>query len=424
MLMKPLQPVRGTSDLMPQRKSQMNLVIEKAGMISTRYGFQAMETPIFEFTEVFSRPLGESSDVVAKETYSFQDRGGVGITLRPEGTASVMRALISNGLTQSLPQKFFYSGPMFRYERPQKGRMRQFNQIGCEFIGSFSPLSDAEIIGCAADILSELGVLGKCTLYLNSLGDAKSREDYRRSLVTYMQEYKDSLSGDSQRRLFVNPLRILDSKAKEDLDILKNAPKLPKFLTTQAKKHFDSVTNMIEKAGINWQLDEKLVRGLDYYSHTAFEFVTDALGSQGTVLGGGRYDGLSSMLGGPNIGAVGFAAGVERLALLIENAEEFKYDISVIIADNRAETYAYALARELRSFGLRVDIPLASQIGKKLKRADSFGCAFSFIIGETEINSNTLQVKNMTSGEQQQIIRSEVFSFVIKFFENKMEGIQ
>lgn len=422
--MKLMRPVRGTTDLMPKQKSQMNFVIEKAVVIANRYGFQAMETPIFEFKEVFSRPLGESSDVVAKETYSFQDRGGADLTLRPEGTASVMRALISNGLTQSLPQKFFYSGPMFRYERPQKGRMRQFNQIGCEFIGSFEPLSDAEIIGCAADILSELGVLEKCTLYVNSLGDNESRDNYRASLVSYLLEYKESLSVDSQRRLSSNPLRILDSKAKEDIEIVENAPKLLEFLTTQAKKHFDRVTNLLDLAGIDWQLDKKLVRGLDYYSHTAFEFVTNGLGSQGTVLGGGRYDGLSSMLGGPNIGAVGFAAGVERLALLTEQTEDFKYDIAVITADEYAEKHAFALAKDLRSCGLCVDIPLANQIGKKLKRANLIGCTLSFIIGKTEINSNSLQVKFMENGEQKQINKSEAVSFAKNFFEGRIKGIQ
>ena len=422
--MKLIQPVRGTTDLMPKQKSQMNFIIEKAVVIASRYGFRAIETPIFEFSEVFSRPLGESSDVVAKETYSFQDRGGADLTLRPEGTASVMRALISNGLTQSLPQKFFYSGPMFRYERPQKGRMRQFNQIGCEFIGSFEPLSDAEIIGCAADILSELGVLEKCTLYVNSLGDTESRDNYRASLVSYLLEYKDSLSVDSQRRLSSNPLRILDSKAKEDIEIVEDAPKLFEFLTTQAKKHFDRVTNSLEIARINWQLDEKLVRGLDYYSHTAFEFVTDALGSQGTVLGGGRYDGLSSMLGGPKIGAVGFAAGVERLALMIEKTKNFEYDIAVIIADDCAEKHAFALAKDLRSCGFCVDIPLANQIGKKLKRANLIGCSLSFIIGKTEINSDSLQVKFMENGQQKQIDRSEVLFFTKQFFEGRKKGIQ
>ena len=410
--MKPMQPVRGTADLMPRQKSQMNFVVEKAIMIAGRYGFQSMETPIFEFTEVFSRPLGESSDVVAKETYSFEDRGGTSLTLRPEGTASVMRALISNGLTQTLPQKFFYSGPMFRYERPQKGRMRQFHQIGCEFIGTFEPLADAEVISCAAHLLLELGILDKCKLYLNSLGDAESRDKYRSVLIGYLKNYSASLSKDSQRRLALNPLRILDSKAIEDREIIKNAPKLNEFLTVNSKEHFNRVTDALEKSLINWQLDTNLVRGLDYYSHTAFEFVTDALGSQGTVIGGGRYDGLSSMLGGPNIGAVGFAAGVERLTFLIEKTEEFKYDVAVIIADDEASMEAFALAQKLRSVGLKVDIPFASQLGKKLKRANSLGCSLSLIIGKDEINSNTLQIKFMESGEQKKIAKSEAIAFV------------
>ena len=264
--------------------------------------------------------------------------------------------------------------------------------------------------------MSELGVLEKCTLYLNSLGDAESRDNYRASLISYLLDYKDSLSDDSQRRLLVNPLRILDSKAKEDVKIVENAPKLLQYLTAQARKHFERVTYMLEKAGVNWQLDEKLVRGLDYYSHTAFEFVTDALGSQGTVLGGGRYDGLSSMLGGPHIGAVGFAAGVERLALLTEHAKDFKYNVAVIIADDKAESDAFVLAKKLRSLGLHVDIPLEKQIRKKLKRANSIGCSLSFIIGETEINRDTLQVKLMASGEQTEIMKSEVLSFVNQFF--------
>ena len=420
--MKPMQPVRGTADLMPKQKSQINIVLEKAHLIASRYGFQDMETPIFEFTEVFSRPLGESSDVVAKETYSFEDRGGSSLTLRPEGTASVMRALISNGLTQSLPQKFYYAGPMFRYERPQKGRMRQFHQIGCEYIGSFNPLADAEVIGCAAQFLSELGVLDTCILHLNSLGDAESRDDYRAALVAFLSGFKNGLSIDSQRRLNENPLRILDSKADEDREILKNVPRLPEFLTTQAKQHFEQVTNALDKAGIEWQLDTNLVRGLDYYSHTAFEFITDALGSQGTVLGGGRYDGLSAMLGGPDIGAVGFAAGVERLALLIEKKEEFTYDIAVVIADDNVASDGFALAQNLRLQGLKTDIPMAPQLGKKLKRASSIGCKLSFIIGENEIKSDTIQVKIMTTGEQKQILKSEAISFAKKFLKHNLKG--
>ena len=417
-----MQPVRGTIDLMPKQKSQMNTVIEKASLVASRYGFQDMETPIFEFTEVFSRPLGESSDVVAKETYSFEDRGRSSLTLRPEGTASVMRALISNGLTQSLPQKFYYAGPMFRYERPQKGRMRQFHQIGCEYIGSFNPLADAEVIGCAAQFLSELGVLDTCILHLNSLGDSESRNIYRAKLVAFLSDYKNDLSIDSQRRLNENPLRILDSKVNEDREIIKNAPRLPAFLTTQSKQHFEQVTNALDKAGINWKLDTNLVRGLDYYSHTAFEFITDELGSQGTVLGGGRYDGLSAMLGGPDIGAVGFAAGVERLALLIKQNDEFTYDIAVVIADDNAASDGFALAQNLRLKGLKTDIPMAAQLGKKLKRASLIGCKLSFIIGENEIKSDTVLVKIMITGEQKQIGISEAISFASKFLERELES--
>ena len=417
-----MQPVRGTADLMPRQKSQMNIVLEKASLIASRYGFQDMETPIFEFTEVFSRPLGESSDVVAKETYSFEDRGRSSLTLRPEGTASVMRALISNGLTQSLPQKFYYAGPMFRYERPQKGRMRQFHQIGCEYIGSFNPLADAEVIGCAAQFLSELGVLDTCILHLNSLGDTESRNNYRAKLVAFLSDYKNDLSIDSQRRLNENPLRILDSKVDEDREIIKNAPRLPASLTTQSKQHFEQVTNALDKAGINWKLDTNLVRGLDYYSHTAFEFITGELGSQGTVLGGGRYDGLSAMLGGPDMGAVGFAAGVERLALLIKQNDEFTYDIAVVIADDNVASDGFALAQSLRLQGLKTDIPMATQLGKKLKRASLIGCKLSFIIGENEIKSDTVMVKIMITGEQKQIEISEAISFASKFLECKLES--
>ena len=420
--MKPIQPVRGTTDLMPKQKSQMNTVIEKASLVASRYGFQDMETPIFEFTEVFTRPLGESSDVVAKETYSFEDRGRSSLTLRPEGTASVMRALISNGLTQSLPQKFYYAGPMFRYERPQKGRMRQFHQIGCEYIGSFNPLADAEVIGCAAQFLSELGVLDTCILHLNSLGDTESRNNYRAKLVAFLSDYKNDLSIDSQRRLNENPLRILDSKVDEDREIIKNAPRLPASLTTQSKQHFEQVTNALDKAGINWKLDTNLVRGLDYYSHTAFEFITGELGSQGTVLGGGRYDGLSAMLGGPDMGAVGFAAGVERLALLIKQNDEFTYDIAVVIADDNAASDGFALAQSLRLQGLKTDIPMATQLSKKLKRASLIGCKLSFIIGENEIRSDTVMVKIMITGEQKQIEISEAISFASKFLERKLES--
>ncbi|MGB1895311.1 MAG: histidine--tRNA ligase, partial [Candidatus Puniceispirillaceae bacterium] len=311
--MDTIQPVRGTSDLLPAEKAKHNYVIEHAKQGAGQFGYADMSTPIFEFTDVFSRPLGASSDVVAKETYSFEDRGGTGLTLRPEGTAAAMRALISNGLTQSLPQRWFYAGPMFRYERPQKGRMRQFHQIGCELIGPASALADAEIIACGVHILKSLGVLEHTNLHLNTLGDTQSRDAYRSALVSYLERYRSALSEDSQRRLDSNPLRILDSKSEADKSILQEAPRLNACLTPAAQAHFETVKQALEAASITWVEDLFLVRGLDYYSHTAFEFITDQLGAQGTVLGGGRYDGLSQTLGGPLLPAVGFAAGIERL---------------------------------------------------------------------------------------------------------------
>ena len=296
--MSRLQPARGTSDLLPSTMAAHRRVIDTARDAAGLYGFQEMATPIFEFAEVFSRPLGDSSDVVTKETYNFTDRGGETLTLRPENTAGVVRAMISNGLTQSLPLKFFYAGPMFRYERPQKGRMRQFHQIGIEYLGPRDGLADAEIIACGARVLAGLGVLDRCRLHLNSLGDAESRQAYRAALLAFLESHAAELSKDSQARLQTNPLRILDSKDAGDRAILENAPRLDGYLNDVSKRHFAAVTGALDSAGIDWTFDPLLVRGLDYYCHTAFEFITDALGAQGTVLGGGRYDGLSEMLVG------------------------------------------------------------------------------------------------------------------------------
>ena len=308
--MSRLQPARGTADLLPDSMAKHRLVIDAARTASARYGFQEMATPIFEFSEVFSRPLGESSDIVTKENYSFADRGGEILTLRPENTAGVVRAMISGGLTQSLPLKYFYAGPMFRYERPQKGRMRQFHQVGIEYLGPNDALADAEIIACGARFLASLGVLDDCELHLNSLGDSNSRTAYRAALIAYLETFADQLSDDSKTRLAVNPLRILDSKDAGDCAILQDAPRLQDYLNDVSKAHFADLTAALDGAGVAWVSDPLLVRGLDYYCHTAFEFVTTSLGAQGTVLGGGRYDGLAEMLGGPKVAGVGLAAGV------------------------------------------------------------------------------------------------------------------
>ena len=409
-----LQPVRGTADLLPEDKARHNHVVSVALDVASRYGFADMATPLFEFTQVFSRPLGATSDVVTKETYSFEDRGGTGLTLRPEGTASAMRAVISNGLTQSLPLRWFYAGPMFRYERPQKGRMRQFHQFGCELIGPASPLADAEIISLGAAILSELNVLPHTTLHLNSLGDQESRLAYRQALIDYLTQYRSSLSEDSQRRLDTNPLRVLDSKSESDQAILTEAPRLPAYLSDPAKAHFDQVFACLHKAGISFRLDPLLVRGLDYYSHTAFEFVTDKLGAQGTVLGGGRYDGLSETLGGSPLPAVGFAAGIERLALLGSDIATAPPDIGLLAADTESEAEAFGLAATLRQEGLSCVMPMNGNMGKKMKVANKLGCTFVIIAGSDELSRGAVSVRCMVDGEQSEVQISVLTSWLSK----------
>jgi histidyl-tRNA synthetase len=379
------------------------LVIDAARTASARYGFQEMATPIFEFSEVFSRPLGESSDIVTKENYSFADRGGEILTLRPENTAGVVRAMISGGLTQSLPLKYFYAGPMFRYERPQKGRMRQFHQVGIEYLGPDDSLADAEIIACGARFLASLGVLDDCELHLNSLGDSDSRAAYRAALIAYLETFADQLSDDSKTRLAVNPLRILDSKDAGDRAILQDAPRLQDYLNDVSKAHFADLTAALDSAGVAWVFDPLLVRGLDYYCHTAFEFVTTSLGAQGTVLGGGRYDGLAEMLGGPKVAGVGWAAGVERLAMLVETASVNNPKVAILTADDGARQAAFRLAEQLRDAGIDIDLPTSGAMGKKLKKADKAGIWTAVIMGSDELAKNTVQLRNLRDGSQQEL---------------------
>ena len=388
------------------------MVIDAARQATLRYGFQEIATPIFEFSEVFARPLGQSSDIVTKENYSFVDRGGEMLTLRPENTAGVVRAMISGGLTQCLPLKYFYAGPMFRYERPQKGRMRQFHQVGIEYLGPSDAFADAEVITAGARFLAHLGVLPDCVLHVNSLGDAESRAKYRAALVKFLSAHKADLSEDSQRRLEVNPLRILDSKELDDQAILKTAPKLQDYLNLESTKHFQSLVSALEAAGVNWVFDPLLVRGLDYYCHTAFEFITNNLGAQGTVLGGGRYDGLSEMLGGPAVAGVGWAAGVERLALLTGDAELAKPKVAILSADSDAETVAFRLAEALRDDGIDIDFPTAGSISKKLKKAARANIRFAIILGSDELAKNIVQLRDLENGKQSEIPMCDVPNFV------------
>jgi len=406
--MAKLQSPRGTSDLLPEDMASHRHVVDTAKIICLSFGYEEMATPIFEFTEVFARPLGETSDVVSKETYSFTDRGGEALTLRPEGTAGAVRALISAGLTQTLPQKFFYAGPMFRYERPQKGRMRQFHQIGVELMGVPGAVGDAEVIAMGHMVLSGLGVAEKCVLNINTLGDTESRQAYRQALVDYLSAYRGQLSEDSQRRLDLNPLRILDSKDEGDIALLGDAPRLDHFLNTASQQHFDSVRRYLDAAEIPAIINPRLVRGLDYYGHTTFEFITDALGAQGTVMAGGRYDGLAAMLGGGDVSGVGWAAGIERLAMLADVPSAPAVDVMMIGMSDDHMARLFPLAVSLRQEGMRVETGYAPQLGKQMKRADRIAARQVVILGDDEAARGVAILRSMADGEQTEIALTDL----------------
>ena len=399
--MSSLQPVRGTHDLYAEDGRRHRHVVETARAVAETYGYDEIATPIFEFSEVFKRTLGDVSDIVTKEMYSFVDRGGEALTLRPEGTAGVCRALVSNGMLQNLPLKFFYHGPMFRYERPQKGRQRQFHQIGIELLGVAQPQADVEVIALGARILERLGIRGRITLELNTLGDTESRQAYRTALVGYLSSFKDKLSEDSRMRLDRNPLRILDSKDEGDRRIVANAPLFSDHLNEASRNFFAAVTADLDRLGIEYKLNPLLVRGLDYYSHTAFEFTTDALGAQGTVMAGGRYDGLLEMMGGPATPGVGWAAGIERLAMLAEAPQAKRRPIAVIPAGDAAQGPALQLAERLRGAGFTVDLGYSGNLGKRMKRANKVGAIAAVILGEDELARNGVTLRDLDSGEQE-----------------------
>lgn len=401
--MSSLQPVRGTRDLIGDDQRRHRHVTDTARHVSGLYGFEEWQTPIFEDTGVFSRTLGETSDVVTKEMYTFADRGGDSVTLRPEGTAAVCRALVSNGLTQSLPQKVYYAGPMFRYERPQKGRYRQFHQIGVELIGPAEPLADAEVIACGWQILTTLGIADSVTLEINTLGDADSRAAYRAALVEYFTRYAAALSDDSRQRLERNPLRILDSKDEGDRKIVADAPTIAAHLTTLAAGFYDSVRNSLTALGIPFVENPRIVRGLDYYNHTAFEFVTTQLGAQGTVMGGGRYDGLVKQMGGPETPAVGWAAGIERLAMLIAEPLADAATIAVIPAGEDAEAAAFGIVQQLRQGGVRADIGYRGNLRRRMERANKMGARAAIILGSEEAARGVAQLKDLVTGTQSEV---------------------
>ena len=401
--MSQLQPVRGTHDLLPDEMRRYRRVVDTARDAAECAGYLEIETPIFEFSEVFKRTLGDTSDIVTKEMYTFTDRGGETITLRPENTASVARAFISEGLAQHTPLKYFYSGPMFRYERPQKGRLRQFHQTGVELIGVADPLGDVEIIAVGVEFLRRLGVWDRCHLEINSLGDGESRKAYRDVLVAYLSGHKDKLSKESVERLERNPMRILDSKDEGDKAIVANAPVYSEHLNQESKDFFSRVLEGLEAIGIPHVVNARLVRGLDYYCHTCFEIISDDLGAQSTVMGGGRYDGLIGIMGGPETPGVGWASGVERCMMLLKDEPKARRPIALVPIGEEAERKALILANEIRRGGLPADLGYSGNMGKRMKRANKVNARVAIILGENELAKNVAAVRDLDSGEQREV---------------------
>ena len=410
-----LQPVRGTHDLFPADMRRHRMVIDTARAVAERYGYGEIATPIFEFSEVFQRTLGDTSDIVTKEMYSFTDRGGENITLRPEYTAGIARAFISGGLQHQLPLKLFCHGPMFRYERPQKGRLRQFHQIDVELLGVAGPQADIEVIALGWDILTALDLSRRCVLELNTLGDQASRTAYRAVLVEYFRAHKADLSQDSLDRLDRNPLRILDSKDESDRKVVAGAPSFQDHLNEESHAFFATVKAGLETLGIPYKLNPRLVRGLDYYCHSAFEFTTADLGAQGTVLGGGRYDGLIETMGGPPTPGIGWAAGIERLAMLIAEPPTPPRPLAIVPMGHAGEAKALVLARDLRRAGFAVELGYAGNMKKRMQRANKVNARAAVILGEDELQRGAAAVRDLDSGEQTEIPLDRLEAHLARF---------
>ncbi len=365
--------IRGTQDIFGDEQRRFARVLNAFEKVRRLYAFQRVDLPVFEDTQVFARSIGETTDVVSKEMYSFEDRGGDSITLRPEFTAGICRAYLTEGWQQYAPLKLVTSGPVFRYERPQKGRYRQFHQIDAEVIGAAEPMADVELLAFADQLLNELGIAEGVTLQLNTLGDAETRDAWREALVAHFERHRGELSEDSLARLDKNPMRILDSKDPRDRPIADAAPDIDAHLTSEAGAFFEAVTRGLDAAGVKWTRNSRLVRGLDYYRHTAFEFVTDRLGAQGTVLAGGRYDGLIEALGGPHTPGVGWAAGVERLAMLLEERQATDVELSVLPDGEEYIGMARELTTALSDAQIRVESEWSGKYDRRYSRAKRSG---------------------------------------------------
>jgi histidyl-tRNA synthetase len=395
------RPIRGTQSMFGEEADRFHHVVQTFDRVRRLYGFGRVEVPVFEATAVFARSLGETTDVVSKEMYTFEDRGGDSLTLRPEFTAGIARAYLTEGWQQYAPMKVATHGPLFRYERPQKGRFRQFHQLDAEVIGAAEPAADVELLCFADQLLRELGISEGVTLKLNTLGDAASRDAWRASLIAHFEAHRGDLSEDSLTRLDKNPMRILDSKDPRDRPAADTAPKM--VLSVEAEDFFAKVREGLDAAGVAYEIAPHLVRGLDYYRHTAFEFVTDRLGAQGTVLGGGRYDGLIETLGGPHTPAVGWAAGIERLGMLCREpwaAEDMYGSVSVLPVNFESEAAAIEIAASLRRRQVRTDMTFKGNLKRRMQKADAFGAKIAVLVDVERWKTGTLEVKFLTTGEQ------------------------
>jgi histidyl-tRNA synthetase len=423
-----IQAVRGMQDILPAQKRICRAIEDVVREIMAGYGYQEIGLPLIEQTDLFKRLVGENTDIVEKEMYTFADRSGDNITLRPEGTAGCVRYALENGLLFNQVQRFWYSGAMFRYERPQKGRYRQFEQIGAECFGMAGPDIDAELLLMSARIWKRLGLDDDIKLELNSIGNPDDRTRFREALVEYLEQCKDELDEDSQRRLTTNPLRILDSKSEKTQSLLVGAPKLADFLDDESRQHFAGLCELLDDNGVPYEVNVNLVRGLDYYNKTVFEWTTNALGAQGTVCGGGRYDGLVELLGGKATSSVGFALGLDRLALMLAEKEQAvgrTADIYLVSHGPAARANALKLAETLRD-QVKLNIVTHCGDGKfkaQMKKADASGASMALILGEDEVAKGEVGVKSLREGgDQVQIDQTDLVEYCLDYFREKSVG--
>ncbi|EKO3958145.1 histidine--tRNA ligase [Vibrio fluvialis] len=412
---KTIQAIRGMNDCLPTQSPLWQKVEGIVKNVISAYGYNEVRMPIVEETNLFSRAVGEETDVVSKEMYTFEDRNGDSLTLRPEGTAGCVRSCIQNSLINRDEQRLWYMGPMFRHERPQKGRYRQFHQCGVEVFGLNGPDVDAELIMMTARLWRELGIDKHVRLELNSIGSQEDRADYRTALVAFLEQHIDVLDEDCKRRMHTNPLRVLDTKNPDIQAVLGDAPRLSEYLGEESKAHFAGLCELLDAAGIEYTVNERLVRGLDYYNRTVFEWMTESLGSQGTVCGGGRYDGLVEQLGGKATPAVGFAMGLERLVLMMETLGNTdvrrNVDVYMVTAGEGTLTAGMKLVEKLREQvpGLRVMTHFGGgNFKKQFKRADKVGAAVALVLGENEVAEKTVVLKDLAGGEQETISQTEI----------------